>query len=132
MCLPVAFDVNPCILKNSRGDASLLILDLPSLDFFLSCSLDSNAIDQHVSFARPGALMMLFLLQVFRLLHFGQLRRVTLAYHNAHVWSDLVAAILVVQCCIAVIHCHALSLTERDFRVLHGQLLHLLADALPL
>ena len=116
MCLPVAFDVNPSILKNARGDASLLILDLPSFDFSLGCPLDSNVIDQHVIFARrPVALMMLFLLLVLRLLHLGQLRRVTLAYHNAHVWSDLVAAILVVQCCIAVIHGHALSLTERDF-----------------
>ena len=116
MCLPVAFDVNPSILKNARGDASLLILDLPSFDFSLGCPLDSNVIDQHVIFARrPVALMMLFLLLVLRLLHLGQLRRVTLAYHNAHVWSDLVAAILVVQCCIAVIHCHALSLTKRDF-----------------
>ena len=116
MCLPVAFDVNPSILKNARGDASLLILDLASFVFSLGCPLDSNVIDQYVIFARrPVALMMLLLLLVLRLLHFGQLHRVTLAYHNAHVWSDLVAAILVVQCCIAVIHCHALSLTERDF-----------------
>ena len=115
--LPVAFDVNPSILKTARDDAAPLNLDLYSLDFFLGCPLDSNVIDQHVNFAsRPIALIvLLLLLLVLRLLHFIQFHRVTLAYHNAHVWGDRVAAILVVQCCIAVIHCHALSLTERDF-----------------
>ena len=82
------------------------MLDL-SLDFFLGRSLDSNGLDKHVSLAgRPVALMVLLVLFLRLML------RVTLAYHNAHIWSDLVAAILVVQCCIAVIYCHALPLTE--------------------
>ena len=126
----------------SRSSWSLRLI-LHWLGDCVNCdSVDSSSsfiVTDKQSTTPMGILLLLILLVIWNLRVAACLLKtaqwftwVSLADHNAHSWRDLVTlvVVLVVQRGMAIICSHAVS--EGDFWALHGQLLHLLSNALPL